>query len=177
MNVPAVRADEDVAYRALAAVYRAPELTAVLDRETWWSLIESLYQLALDADGLDLTAQPVLHQLCAGELPLALACRLGEIAPLADLRAKARRALSAGMEELLDDEGLPHCRYLTLQQALVGSWTRVKLLTSDSKELPWDDDCDAQFPLTVRELLRLVNRGNRPLFAATCAPVNDGNAP
>ena len=93
MSAPPVRADEDVAYLALSAVYRAPELTAVLDRESWWSLVESLYQLALDADGLDLTAQPVLHQLCAGELRIALACRLGEIAPLAELWAKGRRAL------------------------------------------------------------------------------------
>ncbi len=55
----------------------------------------------------------------------------------------------------------------------LGSWTRVKLLTSNSKELPWDDDCEAQFPLAVRELLRLVERCDRPLFAAPCPPDND----
>jgi hypothetical protein len=160
---------EEVAYLALVATYLADKLAAALGRDVWWPLIESLYQIALDADGLDLTARPVVHQLCAGELRIALACRLGEIAPLAELWTKGRRALSAGMEELLDDEGLPHARHLPHQRALVGAWTRAKLLASKSPEAPWDDDCEAQYPLAVRELLRLRGQVDLLLPAAVWA--------
>jgi hypothetical protein len=160
---------EEVAYLALAATYLSADLAAALGRDLWWPLIESLYHIALDADGLDLTARPVVHQLCAGELRIALACRLGEIAPLAELWTKGRRALSAGMEELLDDEGLPHARHLPHQHALIGAWTRAKLLASKSPEAPWDDDCEAQYPLAVRELLRLRAQANLLPLAAVWA--------
>jgi hypothetical protein len=158
--------DQAAALELLACAYQLPALAAEVSRPAWWALVEHLRQNALDAAVIPPGAAPLVHQWLAGEMPLALATLLPEVARCAELLSGAQRALATGMEELLDGEGLPHWRHLPHQQALVACWARArtlgKLAGSD-----WHEDAESQFPLAVREMLRLARRDGRSIVCPT----------
>jgi hypothetical protein len=157
--------DERATLELLACAYELPALAARLSKQLWWDLLGRLHQTALDAASLDLTASPLLHQRLAGELPLALATLFPEIESCAELLPAARHALSAGMDELLDGEGTPHCRYLVIQQPLVACWTRARILGASRDENTWNDEAEAQYRFAVRQMLRLARRDGISLFS------------
>ena len=85
----------------------------------WWESLSELQHIAQAAAVLDPTIHPLVHQWLAGELPLVLACQFPVAGSLSGTAAAGTsRALSIGMEELLDGEGLPHGRHIVLQSAL-----------------------------------------------------------
>jgi hypothetical protein len=157
--------DERDTLELLACAYDLPVLTTRLSRQSWWDVLAELHQTALDAAAVDLNSLPLWHQRLAGELPLALAVLFPEIACCAELLPAARSALSAGMSELLDGEGMPHCRYLDIQQPLVACWTRARILASSLGKRGWNDEAETQYGLAVREMLRLARRDGQSLFS------------
>ncbi|MEX2140278.1 MAG: hypothetical protein WD894_13520 [Pirellulales bacterium] len=157
--------DERATLGLLACAYELPTLATRLSKQVWWKLLGRLRQTALDAAALELSTTPLLHQRLAGELPLVLAALLPEIEACALLLPAARRALSAGLDELLDGEGTPHCRYLTIQHPLVACWTRARMLGASLDGGCWDEDAEAQYRFVVREMLRLSRRDGHSLFA------------
>ncbi len=83
------------ALQLLAVAYLLPKLSGQLSANSWWQLIEQLYELASDAEQhrVDWPADPddvLRQQLLAGELPLALSYLFPEIRALRSLRAGAR---------------------------------------------------------------------------------------
>jgi hypothetical protein len=157
--------DEQAALLHVACAYALPELAAELPQLQWWGLLERLCGTARDAAVLHLTSAPLLHQWLAGELPMVLAVLFPELSASVELRVAGRRALSAGLEELLDGEGTPQWRYLDIHWPLVACWTRARSMTASPAGPCWDDESEAQFPFVVREMLRLAEPRGGSLLA------------
>jgi len=94
------------------------------------ALIDRLLKIVARAQHVSVNEQPLVHQLLAGELAWTLAVGLAEVPSCRRLHTSARRALSAGLRELLDGEGLPHARNLALFRPLFGCWTRCRRLAA-----------------------------------------------
>jgi len=161
--------DEPRALMYLRRAYELPRLAAKMSEGLWWETLFELQQIAQSAAALDPASHPLVHQWLAGELSLVLAVQFPELAACQELLPQARRALSIGMEELLDGEGLPHGRYIALQSALAACWTRSGMLGESLPDGCWNEDAAAQFPYVVRELLRLARRDGSSIFStAAC---------
>ena len=161
-----VPADADAVYalETLAWCRAIPRLAAVLPPDRWWSLLDHLLGTVSDAAGLHLEDQPLVHQLLAGELPLTLAYLLPEITPCRKLAPLARRALSAGLVDLLDGRGLPHAGHLELLRPLLASWTRCRAMGRESSKSCFSAAAKNQYEWLVRAAMRLSRGdGSQPL--------------
>ena len=121
-------ADLAHALQAVACAEAMPRLAGVLPAGVWHDLLTRLLALASDARAIVLEDDPLPHQLLAGELPLTLAYLFPEIEPCRRMKSAAREALSSGLSDLLDGEGLPHARHLALLRPLLACWTRCLAL-------------------------------------------------
>jgi hypothetical protein len=167
----AVRGDElPQALQALAIAYALPQLASKLSGEVWWSLAESLRELATDAQQLrtELTGdihEIVRQQQLAGELPLALAYLFPEMRPMRELHPAARQSLSESLVALLDGKGGPHGRLLPVLGPLLACWTRTRLLGERLKGGAWSKEAEKQYRWLVRHALRLAAPEGRFLTA------------
>jgi hypothetical protein len=153
------------ALEALAWAYELPALAECLPAVLWWRLLARLVAIASQAGGIDLEAQPLANQLLAGELPLVLACQFPELNPCHALAAAGSAALSRGMAELLDGEGLPQCRWLAIFRPLLACWTRARTVAGKKT---WDSETEVQFVHAVGEAIRLSRAdGRQPLSTGT----------
>jgi hypothetical protein len=159
--------DEPAALLQLACAYSLAALSAAIPQHRWWELLGRLISTARDAAVLELASTPLVHQWLAGELAVALAVLFPELSTCTELLSGGRKALSAGLDELLDGEGMPQARYLSIQQPLLACWTRVRAMAAYSAESCWDDDAKAQYPCAVREMLRLADHCGNSLFVDT----------
>jgi len=148
-------ADERLALEALACCHALPWLAAVVAPEIWWAALDQLLVAVADAGALDVEAAPVVHQLIAGELALTLAYLLPEITACRRLKGPARRALSSGLEELLDGEGMPHGRWLDESRPLLACWTRCCLLGRQWKRGGFSAAAEVQYDWLLRQTMRL----------------------
>ena len=98
--------------------------------------------------------QAVVHQLLAGELPLTLAYWFSNIKSCQTLAKPARGALSAGLIELLDGEGMPHARYVPHWRSLLACWTRSVALGRSVPKGGLTDDARLQYEWLVRQTIR-----------------------
>jgi hypothetical protein len=150
-----------VALEALSWAYELPKLAPHLPARLWWQLLTRLVTIADQAGGIDLEAQPLVNQLLAGELPLVLAYQFPELKPAHQLAPAGAAALSRGVGELLDGEGLPHGRHLAIFRPLMACWTRARSLAGKAT---WDSQAEKQFAQAVLELVRLSRGdGRQPL--------------
>ncbi|HEY1786072.1 MAG TPA: hypothetical protein VGG30_11005 [Pirellulales bacterium] len=154
------------ALEALSWSYELPALAKWLPAALWWRLLARLVAMANQAGGIDLEAQPLANQLLAGELPLVLACQFPELNPCHALAAAGSAALSRGMSELLDGEGLPQCRWLPIFRPLLACWTRVRTVAGKKT---WDRDTEVQFADAVGEAIRLSRADGRQPFSTGTA--------
>ena len=105
--------------------------------------------LAQDAAGLSLDRDPVASQVLGGELPLTLAYLLPEIDACRRLWDRGASHLSHGIVELLDGEGLPHGRHLSIVRLLLASWTRCELLGRSANRQVFDAAATEQYAWLV----------------------------
>jgi len=145
-------------------------LAGVLSPETWWALLDHLLGAVADAQSIEpqanlLQPDPLVHQLLAGELALTLAYLLPEIAPCRRLKSSARRALSAGIVDLLDGQGLPHGRQLGLLRPLLACWTRCRALGERVKGGCFTAPAAGQYEWLLRQALRLMRHDGSQVFA------------
>ena len=138
--------------------------------ELWWQVFTHLLELAR-RPAVSLESDPLTHQVLAGELPLSLAALLPELNPCRVLRAPAAVALSNAMAELLDGEGLPQCRYLDVFHSLIACWSRCRLVGGHIEGGCWNEAAEAQFPLALREAVRLAP------FANSAPTIHQPDAP
>jgi hypothetical protein len=106
-----------------------------------------------------------VHQLLAGELPLTLAYLFPELKPCRKLAAGARRALSAGLVDLLDGEGFPHADRLELLPSLLAAWTRCRAMGDELAKGCWSGAAETQYEWAVRAALRLTRRDGTSMFS------------
>lgn len=149
-----------------------PQLTAHLPEPLWWSLLDRLTATA----GSDARASldPLAVQLLQGELPLALAYSFPELEVCQALAEAGRRTVIAGASELLDGEGLPHCRYLHLLRPLLACWTRCRAVgralgAAPARE-PGGGIDERQFAGLLEHALRLSRPGGQQVFASAQSP-------
>lgn len=148
--------DVDYALEALAWCHALPRLAEVVLPEVWWDLLDHLLGTADEADQIELDTNPLDHQLLAGELALTLFYQFPEIGPCRKLARSARRALSAGLVDLLDGGGLPQGRYLGLLRPLLACWTRCRALGNALSKDCWSAAAQTQYEWLVRMALRLT---------------------
>jgi hypothetical protein len=160
-----------LALQLLTLSYALPNLAQRMSAEIWWRLVDRLRELAGEAQPhrVDWPGDPrdvLRQQLLAGELPLALGILFPEVRAVRALRKPASAALSEGLLELTDGQGLPHARLLPVLGPLFASWTRARWLGSQLKCGPWSRQADYQYQWLVRYALRLADDDGRFLLTS-----------
>jgi hypothetical protein len=159
------------AYECLAWCHAAPRLAATLDAPLWWELLATLIDAVATAQRvIRVNEDPLSHQLLSGELALTLAYLFPEIKACRKMRKTATAALSRGIDDLLDGEGLPHARYLASFRPLIACWTRCKLLATASDHPCFHGEAQLQFEWVVRQMLRLSRHDGSQVLT----PGNEG---
>lgn len=154
----------------VALAYALPTLARELPADTWWLLLERLYEVVAEVNThrIDWPCEPnnvLRQQLLAGELPLALGCVFPEIRAMRALRAGARAVLSETLIELTDGQGLPDARLLGVLGPLFACWTRARWLGEQLKRGPWSRPAELQFQWLVRHAIRLADSNGRFLLS------------
>jgi hypothetical protein len=152
------------AIEALAITQALPRLASVCEADLWWKLVANLQQMAQDAAAFDVRADPLLTLWLKCELPLALAYVLPEINACRELWTPGSERLSAALVELLDGEGLPHARHLSLLRPILACCTRSTVMARALKEECLDEEAGKQYRWLVRHALELARRDGSQLL-------------
>jgi hypothetical protein len=159
------------AIESLAWCHALVWLTDELSPEVWCSLFERLVAIATDSAAITLHAEPLLHQLYAGELPLTLAYYFPHFKNTRAMRKASRKALSRGPTDLLNGEGLPTWADLGIARPLLACWTRCAAIGRAMKRTCWDAIAEEQYRWFVLASLRLARRdGSQMLLPASANP-------
>jgi hypothetical protein len=154
----------EFALEALAWTHMLPELAGSLPAAPWWDVLDQLVALARETGDSLGTQDPLCHQLLAGELGLTLAYLFPEVKAARALRRKSARVVSVGAKELLDGNGMPHCRHLALLRPLLACWTRSAYLTRAEGKLCLKGDAWLQYEWLVRRALQLTRGDGSQVF-------------
>lgn len=164
----------EYAMECLAFAHRLPRLTERLSADAWFAVVAHLIDTGHDAATIDSDQHPLLAQLLAGELPLTLAYWFPELTPCRELAHGAKQALSAGLIDLLDGEGLLHGRHFALMRPLAACWTRCRILGDGMKKPCFTAAARRQYDDMVRHLLRFARHDGSSMLGFTAA--NDDGA-
>ncbi|TWU20898.1 hypothetical protein [Bythopirellula polymerisocia] len=161
----------DFAIECLAVAHLLPSVVSSVEEDFWWSLIDALGEIVACMEDWQIDAEMpaescLVHQLLAGELPLTLAYLFPEMRPLAKLRKSAHDALSEGLIELTNGEGLPRASHLSEFRAFLASWTRCSAMGSAMKKRPWTKKAEEQFHYAIARSLMLSCSTGAPLLAS-----------
>jgi len=157
-------ADEGCALEALAWCHSMPRLAGMVSADAWWDMLDHLVSLVNESGQIKLDDDPLLQQLLAGELALALACLFPEIASTRKLSRSARRALSTGLVDLLDGEGVIRAGHIGLLHPLLACWTRCRILENGLKKGCLHAAARDQYEWLVRHALRLTRYDGTQVF-------------
>jgi hypothetical protein len=147
-----------------------PHLAGLVDAATWWAALDRLVAVARQSAMLPLAGQPLLHQLLAGELPLALGYLFPELRCSTPLLAQARAALSTGLIELLD-QGIPHGQHFPVFRPLVACWTRSAAMGVQLPKSFCSRRAANQYAWAVRQAVNLTRAsGGYPFDSAESDP-------
>ena len=152
----AARSDAGWALESIAWCHLLPRLATSIAEPLWRALYETLFEAIGSAADSAVYDEPVRHQLLNAELPLTLAFVLPELQPCRELVLPASSALSFGLVELLDGEGLVCAAHVEHFRGLLACWTRCALLDDAAHWGSFDDDARAQFACLARQALRLT---------------------
>lgn len=161
---PGSRDGVSYAYEVLAWCHALPRLAADVAEPVWWALLGHVVRAVQEASKLEVAEHPLAHQLLAGEAAWTLAYVLPELTPCKGLARPARKALSQGMKELLDGEGLPHADWLPLFRTLAACWTRAMAIGRAADTLPLNAAGVEQFRWMVRNLIRTSRHDGRQIL-------------
>jgi len=142
------------ALQAISLATNLPALVAMLSEDAWWAALGHLLDVVGQSATVCPESEPLIQQLLAGELPLVLAYQFPEITPCGKLAPAARRVLSAGLDELLDGEGVPEAEYLPLLRPLLACWTRCRAIGGKMRDGCWTADAQYDYEWLVRTALR-----------------------
>lgn len=160
---------------SLAWCHLLPRLAATSEQPSWCELTAHLIQLAGDAATMSANDDPWAQQLLAGELPISLAYFLEEVTACRQLAKSGRQALSEGILELLDGEGVLSGQNWRLARTLLSCWTRAAALGRQSKKGAFSDEALAQFEWLVRQSLRFSRVDGSQMLtpdsAVNCLPL------
>ncbi len=150
------------ALETLAWAQALPRLAAGLPAPPWWRLVHRLLALVRQGARTDTCSEPLVNQILAGELPLTLMYQFPELQSCQQLHKPAREALSRGLAEILDGEGLPQGAYLGILRPLWACWTRCRAIGGRAT---WDRESEVQFRQLSREMIRLSRADGSQVLA------------
>jgi hypothetical protein len=159
--------DLQLALGALAAAHLLGAVGGALSADLGWKLVDFLTELARHAQRWNPEATDndlVAQQLLAGELPLTLSYLLEEMKPLHALRGPARDALSEGLVELHNGEGLPRGANRAALRPLLACWTRCLAVAHGDKQRPFNPKAWRQYHGLVRQALRWTSPAGAELL-------------
>ncbi|MCG8449663.1 MAG: hypothetical protein MI725_08795 [Pirellulales bacterium] len=139
----------DDALECLAVAHALPAAVESLNENLWWDVCDALWRVVQSAvdwrsDASLPPEQGLAQQMLAGELTLTLAYLFPEMRPVYKLRTTACDAISEGLNELLNGEGLLQGPYLAFLRPLVACWTRCRLLGEKMKKGTFSRKADEQ---------------------------------
>ncbi|MBN2218011.1 MAG: hypothetical protein JW719_11610 [Pirellulales bacterium] len=158
--------DSGLGLEAAAWAAALPELAGVITSSVWWSLLDHLVALCVEASAWPVEELPLIQQLLAGEVALTLAYGLPEITTCRKMARRARRSLSAGMIDLLDGQGLPRAEHMPLLRPLLACWTRCRALAHGMKKDCFTRRAGEQFDWAVQQSLRWTRPDGSFVFGA-----------
>jgi hypothetical protein len=167
-DADAARCGQDYALSALDWARRLPQLAGVLPAGAWWKLLVHLLRTAADAHRAS-ADDLLVHQLMAGELAVTLAYLFPEIRACQALMRPGRRALSAGLAQLLDSLGFPHARHFERMPVLLACWTRCRAMGDRLKRACWNDRAEKRYRRLLRNALKLARRDGSHVFTDATA--------
>jgi hypothetical protein len=170
---PSRRNDLATGLEALAWSYILPRLAETLPASTWHEVLGLLIDLATNWPELDLQSQPLAHQWLAGELPWTLAYQFPELSVCQRLGEPAVKALSRGLKELLDSNGLPAAQHVSFVRPLLACWTRCLALHGDKTPPLFDASASSYFEWFVRRALQLTRQTGCPVFSGVSTGSDD----
>ena len=144
------------AVECLAWCHAARPLAEHVEIQVWLELLAVLLEVNEQAAGIPLEQAPLVHQLLAGELPIALAYNFSAMEPLRRRAAQARKVAAAGILESLDGEGMPAAEHLSLLRPLVACWCRCGTMCQALAEPLLCDEAGDGFNWAVLQMLRLT---------------------
>jgi hypothetical protein len=157
--------DLSVALEAIAWAEGLPNLQTILAAEDWLAVGEFLASLPAEADEQTLKDQPLLHQLLAGELAWTLAARLPHAAFAARLEKSGRAAVSLGLSQILDRQGMLPAVHFRNLRPLLACWTRCRALAAALPRGGLGPRPEQRYQRLVRNALRCTRPDGRPLLA------------
>lgn len=160
----------DSVQRALDSVcwcWNLPRLARRLPATLWWTLLNRLVETSANATQVGGEVDPVAQQILAGELALTLAYLLPELKACRKLAAPARQALTAGLETLVDDEGLLQGRHWSQLGLLLGSWTRSARLGAELRNGSWSESAQNRYNKLVVQALRAATPTGSTILGTT----------
>ena len=148
------------ALESLAAAHLLPAIAGEATEKLWWRILEALWQVTQSSADwraeAEMPAEMALaQQILAGELPLTLAYLFPEMRPLYKLRESAYEALSEGLLELTNGEGLLRGPSLGIMRPLLASWTRSHAIGQQLKKGCWNNKAAEQYTFMVTQALAL----------------------
>ena len=159
----------DTALQALAVAYAMPKLANRISSGVWWQLLDTLWSLVQKNDNWRSDSelppqQGWAQQLLVGELPLTLSYLFPEIRSLHKLRSDATDALTEGLVELTNGDGLLSGPYLSILRPLAGCWTRCRAIGDKNKKGCWKRKAEDQFQFFVTQAIRLTTADGSALL-------------
>ncbi len=160
----------DFALECLAVAHTLPQIAGDISSKLWWKLLDALWQIAESSTDwrIDVELPPekgLAQQLLAGELPLTLAHLLPEMRPVHKLHSSAQEALSDGLAELLNGDGLLRGTHLAILRPLLACWTRCRALGESHKKNCWNRKAEEQYHCLVTHSLGLSSPTGTPLLS------------
>src|SRR5271157_3769236 len=157
--------DVTAALESIAWAEGLPQLMKTLDSKDWHVLREFLSNLTAEIDQQTLKDQPLVHQLLAGELAWTLATRLTEAPFSRHLERSGRAAISLGLSQTLDRQGMLRAEHYRILRPLLACWTRCRALAAELPRGGLGPRAEQRYQRLVRNALRCVRPDGRPLFA------------
>ncbi len=156
------------AYECLAWCHLLPQLANELPAAPWSELLEAMVEIAEGSQQLSALEHALPQTLLAGELGLTLSYLFPELESCQQLATSSAAALSTGLLELLDGEGLPHVSDIPVFRALIASWTRCEFMSVAIDADFFSREARGQFEWAVRQAISLTRKNHSQLFT----PIN-----
>jgi len=157
------------ALECLAVAHSLPQVANLIESDLWWKLLDALWQVVQSSTDwridVEFPAEEGLaQQLLAGELPLTLVHLLPEMRPVYKLHSVAREALSEGLAELLNGDGLVRGTHLSVLRPLLACWTRCRAMGASHKKSCWNRKAELQYQCLTTHALGLSSPAGTPLL-------------
>ena len=146
--------DPMLALEAIAWAQGLPFLKRILGPDDWLAFRDLLLSLPAEVDEQTLTDRPLVHQLLAGELAWTIARRLTDAPFSRRLEKSGRAAISHGLGEILDRQGMLSAAHFSVLHPLLACWVRCRSLAGGLPGGGWGARAEQQYQRFVRHALR-----------------------